>query len=241
MKNKLMLLIVFVLVSCMSAFADTDTSINTDDPDELLLTVDELLFPREGFSRDFTEEQGYLNEVLPGRIIHQFYVHDGRAGDVLTAVFSADRTVQTSNLRLDFPDSRADNFHTSITVQRTENLPEGSGDCWIRYSNKMVKSEGYETAVVFIPGDAVYAVSPVDGKPAAAAVADLSALDPDEEIKFDFIRLDGTVYVYADEVFLFTYEDGIPGKVTFDAGTRMLENGNRVCCEFDDFTMQLQY
>ena len=51
-----MLLIVFVLASCMSAFADTDTSINTDDPDELLLTVDELLFFFLCFSRDFTEE-----------------------------------------------------------------------------------------------------------------------------------------------------------------------------------------
>lgn len=238
MKNKLMLLVIFVLASCMSAFAEAEKAVDTDDPDELLLSIDEQLFPRLGFSRDFSEDQGYLNEILPGRMIHQFYVLKGRAGDVLTAVFSADRTVSTSNLRLDFPDSRADDFHTSITVQRMENIPEGSGDCWIRYSNKLVRAEGLETAVVFIPGDAVYAVSPVNGEPTAAAVADLSGLDPDEEIKFDFIRLDGTVYVYADEIFLFTYADGIPGKVTFDAGTKISENGGRVICEFDDFTMK---
>ena len=67
---------------------------------------------------------------------------------------------------------------------------------------------------------------------------ELDNLSPETPIKFDFIRLDGTMYVYADEELLFSYKDDILGDVSIEAGAVLYGSGNRIRCDFDDFSIR---
>ena len=54
----------------------------------------------------------------------------------------------------------------------------------------------------------------------------------------NFIRLDGVSYIYANGAFLFRYDDGFVGNMSFEGGAELYPEGNRVHCDFDDFTMR---
>jgi hypothetical protein len=107
----------------------------------------------------------------------------------------------------------------------------------MQYDNSELKSERNESGVILFPGAKAYVYQTVDGERTYRAVADLSALDQDEQLKFDFIRLDGLCYVYVNGEFLFSVEDGIAGKVSFEGGSEIYKGGNRVHCEFDNFSI----
>ena len=208
------------------------------DPDELLRTADTDIFPRKGFTNDFSEAQGYLNEILGNNVIHQYYVLSGKGTDILTSMLPTAGTVRAANKRLDIADGWDDEFHVSYKMQRTENIPAGrGGGCWIKYSNSVMKAPGSESGVILYPGERAYYFAPVSGKTEYTPIADLYSLNQDEELRFDFIRLEGVTYFYANDRFLFSYEDGIPGNLSFSAGSILYANGNRVRCDFDDFTM----
>ena len=72
------------------------------------------------------------------------------------------------------------------------------------------------------------------------AIGDLSDLNPAEMTKFDFIRLAGVMYIYANDKFLFSYEDGIEDTVSFEGGAELNLDGNRVRCVFDNFSMRVK-
>lgn len=209
------------------------------DPMKLLETADTDLFIREGYYQDFSETQGYLNEILENGVIHQYHVHNGRGSDVLMSMFPAKESVQSTNLRLNMKEGRAVNFHAAFTLQRIENHPANAGGrCWIRCSNSASKASGSESGVILFPGDAAYVFTPENGTLHYERLADLSILNQNRDIRFEFIRQDGVFYAYANGEFLFAYEDGIEGTVSFEGGSELFSGGNRVRCEFDDFTVR---
>ena len=206
---------------------------------ELLLTADEEIFPRMAHTWDFSEAQGYVNEILEPDLIHQFYVYHGTGNDLLMSMLPAAVGSRAGNKRVNMTRWIEDEFHASYSMIRTENLPEGAGGrCWMQYDNSEQKGERYESGVILFPGDKAYVYHTVDGERTYRAVADLSGLDQDEQLKFDFIRLDGVCWVYVNGEFLFTVEDEIIGKVSFEGGSEIYKGGNRVHCEFDNFSMK---
>ena len=210
------------------------------EPDVLLKVADELYFPRVDFSETFWRTQGYLNEVLEGDLIHQGCVRSGRGSDLLMSMFPAERSMMTSNIRLDMKRDLEKDYHASIIMLRGEDIPAGSGGCWLRYTNVKVKGNGSESGLILFPERGAYAVTPVGNLEDLeyTFVADLSGLDLHNAIKFDFIRLDGVSYIYANETFLFSYDDGYDGRMSFEGGAELYEGGNRVRCDFDNFTMR---
>lgn len=208
------------------------------DAQKLLKTADEKIFPRKGYTWDFSEAQGYVNEILEPGIIHQWYIYYGRGSDVLMSMFPAAAGVRTGNQRLDLTKGLEDEFHASYSLQRTEDLPAGAGGrCWMRYDNSVQKGDLSEAGVILFPGYKAFSYHTDAGKRSYTAIADLSGLDQDEVLKFDFIRMDGVCYFYANGDFLFSYEDEVIGSVSFEGGAEIFKGGNRIHCEFDDFAM----
>ena len=210
------------------------------DPDLLLSVADELFFRRVGPDETFWQSQGYLNEVLEGDIIYQHFVREGMGSEVLMSMFPAETTVRAGKLRPSMTQAWERDYHVTITVIRTENVPKGAGGCWLRYSNIRTKGEGGESGLILFPGREALAFEPLGNHQdlVYTPVADLSALNLDSAIKFDFVRLDGVTFIYANGKFLFRFEDGFDGKMSFEGGVEIYEGGNRVRCDFDNFTMR---
>ncbi|MBR6090189.1 MAG: hypothetical protein IKP86_09670 [Anaerolineaceae bacterium] len=213
---------------------------SVSDPNELLRIADDEIFKREGFKETFWETQGYVNEVLNGDFIHQFFVSSGKASDLLMSMFPAEESVRTGNYRLNFTSGWMDDYHVSVSVLRGEDFPQGSGGCWLRYTNMLTKSKGKETGLILFPEKEAYAIAPSDDEDELVYtfVEDLSGLSLNNMIKFDFIRLSGVTFIYVNGQYLFSYYDGFDGKMSFEAGSELYEGGNRVRCDFDNFIMR---
>lgn len=223
----------------VSAAGKTDEETFPTDPDELLRIADEEIFKRIGHSETFWETQGYLNEVLTQDILHQYFVQAGRGSDILMSLFPASERYRSVSHWLDMRKGWMDEFHVKYTLQRTENIPDGAGGhCWLGYSNKLMKQSGFESGVILFPGDRAYHFMSLAGETVYEPIGDLSDLDPDNAIIFDFIRLKGVTYFYANGKYLFNYEDGIIEKVSFEAGSEIFKDGYRIRCDFDDFSMR---
>ena len=228
---------------CVSAAgvtkADAEKETFPDDPDELLRIADEEIFQRVGHKETFWETQGYLNEVLPQDSLHQYFVQQGRGGDVLMSLFPASERYRSTSHWLDIREGWEDEFHVSFTLQRTENVPDGAGGhCWLGYSNKLMKQSGFESGVILYPGDHAYYFTSYDGETTIEPIGELFRLNQDDAIVFEFIRLKGVTYFYANGKYLFSYEDRIREKVSFEAGSEIFKDGYRVRCDFDDFSMR---
>ena len=218
-------------------FTETDAELRKTAA-EMLKNADEKYFPRIGYSWSFSESQGVVNEFLEPDIIHQYYVLGGKGTDILMSMLPAAAGARTGNKRLDHPESWKDEFHVSYTMQRREDIPAGKGGrCWIRYDNAAAKGANAQSGVILFPGERAYYFKTVSGEVTYTAIGDLSGLDQDELLKFDFIRISGTCYFYANGEFLFSFHDGIPGNVSFKSGSELFAGGSRVLCEFDDFVM----
>ena len=106
------------------------------------------------------------------------------------SLFSAPDKVMGGNKRLVFPEIPAKDFHVSMTLKRTESVPTGAGgNCWIRYSDRMLIGSGNEHGLILFPGEKASVIS---GN-SESLLTDLYGLYPEIPIKFDFIRLDGTM------------------------------------------------
>ena len=210
------------------------------DPDLLLQMADELFFPRLGPDETFWQTQGYLNEVLEGDIIHQYYVRGGIGSEVLMSMLPAEVSARAGNLRPSVTQAWEKDYHVTITVRRAEDIPAGAGGCWLRYSNVRTKSYGSESGLILFPEREALGFEPAGDHENLiyTPAASLAGLDLDNAIKFDFIRLDGVSYIYANGRFLFSYEDGFDGKMSFEGGAELYAGGNRVRCDFDDFSMR---
>lgn len=214
--------------------ADTGFADNEYDPSELLEIVDEQLLKRIGPVQDFSENQGYVNEIDENNVIHQYYISDGAGTDALLSLFPVSEKIISSSKYLDFTETGFRNFHFSLTVHQKELVPDGTGGaCWIRCSDVKMKGQGRENGLLIIPGNKMFRVDNGDEK----VIFDLSALDPAEPIQFDIIRLDGVVFIYADKEFLFSFSDEISGSLFVDAGSMLFPSGNRVRCDFNDFRL----
>ena len=237
MKLKVIIFLLLLIALPMQAFCQDDTE--TIDPQELLKIADTEIFIRSAFSQDFSEDQGYVNELPNSNTIHQYYIYDGMGTDILMSFRPAQEAVRTTNKRLTFDQARKDEFHVTFSVLQAENMPSGAGGkCWIRFSNALLLGKGRESGLLIFPGDQAYYFTPVDGEMTYESVANISSVSPFKKIKFDFIRLGGITYVYANGNFQFSYEDGIKEMVSFEAGAELSVNGNRVRCNFDDFSMR---
>ena len=229
----------FLLLGCRAANAQQTGETQLVNPNTLLATADTEIFKRASFKQDFSEDQGYVNELPNPVTVHQYYIYDGEGSDMLMTMKPSEVVVHTTNKRLRFDLWRNREFHATYSVVRRENIPDGEGGiCWMRYSNEMVWGKGRESGVMFYPGGKAYYFTPVDGEMVYTEIADLSDIDPDKTAKFDFIRLDGVLYVYVDGKFRFSYEDGIKEPVSFEGGAELFTDGNRVRCCFDDFSMK---
>ena len=208
------------------------------EAEELLSMADEKIFLRKGYTWNFSESQGYVNEILDSDIIHQYYVYNGKGNDLLMSMFPATEGLRISNKRLNMTKGLEEEIHVTYSMQRTEDLPAGAGGrCWIQFDNYLQKGELSECGIILFPGDKAYEYMTFAGTRLYQAIADLSALNQDELLKFDFIRMDGVSYFYANGEFLFSYDDDIIGKVSFKGGSELFKGGNRVHCQFDDFAM----
>ncbi len=212
------------------AFADDEY-----DPEELLSIADEEIFIRLGIDQDFSEDQGYVNEILENDTIHEYYVYDGVGTDILMTLFPARYKVMGGNKRLTIPSLWKGNFHISLTMNRIESIPDAAaGNCWIRITNRMPEGSGEENEMIILPGEKA---SKKTGY-SETVLLDLDSLSPDTPIKFDLIRLSGKMYVYADENFLFSFEDEIRRGISFEAGAVLYGMGNRIRCDFDDLSIR---
>ncbi len=234
------LCLIFTVISSAFCVSNTQNQIMID-PNELLKTIDEDIFVRSFYFQDYSEPQGYVNELPNENSIHQFYSYDGVATDVLMSMLPSTSTIQGGNKYLNLNQARKDEFHVSYSVQQKENIPANKGGkCWIRYSNVAVKGVGNESGIILYPGGPVYFFEPNEGKISFEKVADLSNLNPNKPINFDFIRLDGVIYAYANGEFLFNHADLIKEPVSFEAGAELLPGGNRIRCDFDNFSMRIK-
>lgn len=237
----LLLFMTFILFTGKIFAQQTETADQVINPERLLSTADEEIFKRFIFSFDFSEDQGYVNEFPNPLTIHQYYIYNGEGSDMLMTMQPSAAVVRTTNKRLTFDQVRDREFHVTYSVSRREDIPEGSGGiCWIGYSNILKATQGHESGVIFYPGDHAYFFHYADGEMVYNAVGDLSDLIPEETSKFDFIRLDGVTYVYVNDKFRFSYEDGIVDTVSFEGGAELYVDGNRVRCAFDDFSMRIK-
>ncbi len=210
------------------------------DPDLLLQVADEQFFPRIGPDETFWQTQGYLNEVLEGDIIYQHFVREGMGSEVLMSMFPAEISARAGKLRPSITQAWERDYHVTITVVRTENVPDGAGGCWLRFSNVRTKGEGGESGLILFPEREAFHFEPVGNHHdlTYTPVANLSSLNLDSAIKFDFIRLDGVTFIYANGKFLFSFEDGFDGKMSFEGGVEIYEGGSRVRCDFDNYAMR---
>lgn len=207
-----------------------------DDPETLYRTADTEIFIKRGFEQRYNETQGCVNEFTGGEILHQYYIKDGKASDVMTSLQPAPQSVSAANKRLKFDDQRAKGFHVSYRMNRAESIPENAGYCWLRYSDAVLAGAGRENGVILYPGEKAYSFTPVDGVMQYTEIADLSKFGPSGNIMIDVIRLNGIAYFYFNGQFAFQYEDGITNPVSFEGGSLLLEGANRIRCDFDDFT-----
>lgn len=229
------------LLMFLSAYALRSASGQGYDPQALLSSADEEIFIRPFFTQDFTENQGYVNEFPDQRTIHQYFIYDGIGTDRLISMLPAEEDLRTTNKRLVFPQYRLNEFHITYSVQQSETVPsDESGDCWIRFSNVVVQGEGKESGVILYPAGEVRSFTPSEEGLQYSVIADLSDLDAYSMNRFDFIRLDGVTYVYANGEFRFSYADGIREGVSFEAGAEMFAGGNIIRCDFDDFSVRIR-
>lgn len=235
MKKMLLLIILLFTAAAISGSAAADT-----DPETLILEADSEYFSKAGFVQKFDKSQGYMNDLSGDEILHQFAVQNGAAVETLTALQPLETAVRAVNKLLQFMDYRAKVFHASISLQQEETIPEGSGRCWLLYSDAAVTGAGNESGVILYPGEKAYSFTKQKGEAVYNEIADLGGVDPSQKTKIDVIRLDGISYFYFDGSFAFRYEDGIPNPVSFEAGTQLNEGGNRIRCNFDDFTYRKQ-
>ena len=236
----LMLLLLLLFTGILSAFGQDEES-SFVNYQLLLQTADEEIFIRAGFSQDFSENQGYVNEFVNPMTIHQYYIYDGEGSDTLMTMQPSEEVIHTTNKRLKFDNYRKNEFHAKYTVVRREDIPVNEGGiCWIRYSDVLSTGVGKESGVIFYPGGKVYHFQPVDGEMVYEEIGDLSDIYPDSPAAFDFIRIDGTTYVYINEKYIMHFEDGISGNVSFEAGAELFQGGNRVRCCFDDFSIKIR-
>lgn len=210
------------------------------DPKLLLMVADEMFFTRVGPDETFWQTQGRLNEVLDGDIIHQYYVSGGIGSEVLMSMLPAEVSTRAGNLRPSVTQAWEKDYHVTITVLRGEDIPAGAGGCWLRYSNVRTKSYGSESGLILFPEREALGFEPAGNQKDLiyTPVASLTSLDLNNAVKFDFIRLNGVSYIYANGRYLFSYEDGFNGKMSFEGGAELYEGGNRVRCDFDDFSMR---
>ena len=225
-------------IFCLAAFLVLSVCIAyaQENPETLLRTADTEIFIKRGFEQSYNETQGCVNEFNGGDVLHQYYIKDGKASDVMTSLQSAPATVSAGNKRLKFDEQRSKGFHVSYRINRAESIPENAGYCWLRYSDAVLAGAGRESGVILYPGEKAYSFSPVEGVMQYTEIADLSTFGPSGNIKIDVIRLNGTAYFYFNGNFAFQYEDGITNPVSFEGGSMLLEGANRIRCDFDDFT-----
>ncbi|MCR5369306.1 MAG: hypothetical protein K6E83_01180 [Clostridium sp.] len=210
------------------------------DPYLLLKVADEMFFTRVGPDETFWQTQGRLNEVLEGDIIHQYYVSGGIGSEVLMSMLPAEVSARAGKLRPSVTQAWEKDYHVTITVWRAEDIPAGAGGCWLRYSNVRTKSYGAESGLILFPEREALSFVPAGNYKDLiyTPVESLAGLNLNNAVKFDFIRLDGVSYIYANGRYLFRYEDGFNGKMSFEGGAELYEGGNRVRCDFDDFSMR---
>ena len=242
-KNTVLLIFILIMITGGKVFGQNQDPEETNmiDPQHLLETADTEIFVRDSFKQNFSEIQGYVNEFPNPVTVHQYYIMNGEGSDVLMTMQPSEVTVRTTNKRLNFEQIRKSEFHVTYSAARKEDIPAGAGGiCWMGYSNRISRGIGKESGVILYPGDQAYYFTPVDGERVYESIADLSDLNPEDYTKFDFIRLDGIMYVYVNGIFRFSYDDGIKDIVTFEAGSELHQNGNRIRCTFDDFSMRIK-
>ena len=240
--NILALLVIFAACIPGLAFGQGPDGITEipGDPQKLLEIVDQEILPKSGLSQDFSENQGYVNEYVSDSVIHQYFIYDGVGTDRLISLLPAKETVRTTNKRLSFHQARRPEFHVTYSVRKSEEIPAGKGGrCWIRFSDVGVTGAGNESGIILYPEDGAYFLTPGDGGTTYEKIADLSSLDTKETIRFDFIRIAGTTYIYTDGEFRFSYTDPIATGVSFDAGAELYEGGNYIRCDFDNFSIKI--
>ncbi len=230
---KKMIFIFCLMASLVLALSSVSAQ---ENPETLLRTADTEIFIKRGFEQNYNETQGCVNEFTGGNVLHQYYIKDGKASDVMTSLQSAPSTVSAANKRLKFDEQRAKGFHVSYRMNRAESIPENAGYCWLRYSDAVLAGAGRESGVILYPGEKAYYFTPVEGVMQYSEIADLSSFGPAGNIKIDVIRLNGIAYFYFNGKFAFQYEDGITNPVSFEGGSMLLEGANRIRCDFDDFT-----
>ena len=241
--NKKTISLIFVLILFAAGEVSGQNSEETTmiDPQHLLEIADTEIFVRDSFKQDFSEIQGYVNEFPNPVTVHQYYIMNGEGSDVLMTMQPSEVTVRTTNKRLNFEQIRRNEFHVTYSAARKEDIPAGAGGiCWMGYTNRISSGIGKDSGVILYPGDQAYYFTPVDGERVYESIADLSDLNPEDYTKFDFIRLNGIMYISVNGVFRFSHDDGINDIVTFEAGSELYQYGNRIRCTFDNFSMRIK-
>ena len=240
-KNTVLLFFFLIMITGGKVSGQNPEETNTINPQHLLETADTEIFVRDAFKQNFSEIQGYVNEFPNPVTVHQYYIMNGEGSDVLMTMQPSEVTVRTTNKRLNFEQIRRNEFHVTYSAARKEDIPAGAGGiCWMGYTNRISSGIGKDSGVILYPGDQAYYFTHVDGEEVYESIADLSDLTPEDYTKFDFIRLNGIMYIYVNGVFRFSHDDGINDIVTFEAGSELYQYGNRIRCTFDNFSMRIK-
>lgn len=237
-KNHGLILLSFLLIWCFVGLSVVNAADDEVDPKKLLRTADSEIFLRKGPDFSYPAAKGVINEKLEGNILHQCWISGFRYSDVLTSMVPAVMQTHTTNQWMRFDQFWGREFHAVLYIQKVEDMPKGNGGaCWLGYTNILQRGEKYQSGILLYPGSNAYWFTMENGERVMEPIADLSSLKPTRDIRFDFIRLDGSLFVYANQKFLFRYEDGITDNVSLSAGSELFENGNRVRCEVHDVSV----
>ncbi len=128
-------------------------------------------------------------------------------------------------------------FHIDASI--TDEYPEGTGGCFIQYSDRFVVGKENSHAFQVLLGYDISKYAKVQDETFEEKLLDISEHhEIGKMYAVDIIRLNGTTYVYLDGEFMFEHVDGFDSRFTWFIGLFLLENGEEAKCHFDSMIVR---
>ncbi len=222
--------IIFCLLFGISLICTSITVFASDDDN--MLSRAESIFPRTFISRGFSDGNSFTWPSDHG-ITHSWdYMEPG--GVRACAVENADDSRY-------FPCFEAGgNYYGSLENfwLKIEIMPKsisGGEHCFVRYNTPDEKS-----AVYITPGDDVSKIDKSRNSNDWTTYEDLTYDDPSSDYWMDVIRYSGKTYIYIDNSFVTSFNDGISGRVAWNFGIVTSGSGSSGTCYFDNLFVYRQ-
>lgn len=130
-------------------------------------------------------------------------------------------------------------FHLHAELTQTAEFPEGSGYCFIQYTNAPIAGEETRETVFLDVGFQAGMYTTFSGSRKYTILADLSADHQlNRTFNVDLIRVNGVGYLFVDGNFLTAVEDGIQTNLTWMIGAGTKVGGEQSQCTYDNLWLR---